>query len=75
MGASSPSFSVSLPQMSVVGGIDAPIRDVRPCPAADPDAVVNRILDWCDQAHANRRDERVRHLLNLAWQAFDRLPV
>ena len=75
MSAIAPSVSVALPLVSVVGEVDATIRNFRRRATAERDAVVNRILDWCDQAHTNRRDERAQYLLNLAWEAFDRLRI
>jgi hypothetical protein len=40
----------------------------------DRGTVVNRLLDWSDEARRLGRVRRAEYLVCLAWEAYDRLP-
>ena len=40
----------------------------------DRDTVVNRILDWAEQARLLNRLQRSNELTRLAWEAYETLP-
>jgi hypothetical protein len=37
----------------------------------DRTSVINRILDWSDEARAKGRNDRAQYLTCLAWSAYD----
>jgi hypothetical protein len=41
---------------------------------ADRATIVNRMLDWSDEARANGRVRRAEDLVCLAWEAYERIP-
>jgi len=41
---------------------------------ADRATIVNRLLDWSDEARATGRVPRAEYLVWLAWDAYDRAP-
>lgn len=41
---------------------------------ADRATIVNRLLDWSDEARATGRLRRAEYLVCLAWDAYDRVP-
>ena len=40
--------------------------------ALSRDKLVNRLLDWAQEARLGGREERAEMLLALAWEAYDR---
>ena len=38
------------------------------------EAIVNRLLDWSDEARRLGRVRRAEYLVCLAWEAYDRVP-
>ena len=41
--------------------------------SANRETVVNRLLDWAEEARARGRERRAENLVCLAWDAYDRL--
>jgi hypothetical protein len=40
----------------------------------DRETIVNRVLDWAEEARARGRVRRAEYLVCLAWEAYDRVP-
>ena len=50
------------------GPAPAPLLDtIRP----EQELVINRLLDWAEEARRHGRSKRADHLVDLAWIAFD----
>jgi hypothetical protein len=45
------------------------------CVRADRASIVNRILDWSDEARARGQVRRAEHMVCLAWAAYDQTPA
>lgn len=55
-------------------GLTYPLTVDRFHPRADRDTIVNRLLDWSNEARRVGRVERAEYLVCLAWEAYDRAP-
>ena len=42
--------------------------------SSDRETIVNRLLDWAEDARARGRERRAEYLVCLAWEAYDRVP-
>jgi hypothetical protein len=68
---------------ATVGALLSPVRNhqgearaaVGRCVRADRATIVNRILDWSDEARARGQVRRAEHMVCLAWAAYDQTPA